>query len=547
MRFRLNWSMVLLGVSLSALGILARQAHLADRRHRETAASVLNDYAKIAVYNYHNILSNQLGNAVRTTLMHSGGHLMRHRPATGVPSLASLVAMEDNCGCSKPPLQVQGTLLYSFTHDSLQTMGADLPVPSRTELIAALTDDYREVYDNRDFVLRTIGNTDAFLAYKVLQRTPADTLLLGVWFDGREVRSILEKAFCPDGLLPEDLRRGRPIESVVTLAVYSPGRIHPLWASAPSPVWQHAVQDTLAPALGGLVTRAQIRPELAELLIIGGLPRSRLPLLLGLLGISFGLAILAAVQMRREQALVKLRESFVTSVSHELRTPLAQIRLFLETVRMGRAASNAEREWALSHIERETTRLTHLVENVLHVSRPRQNEQVAAAPVVNLRDEIGEIVQSFLPIARSKRARIVVQLEPDALAAIRREHLRQLLLNLLDNAVKYGPTGQTVTVSAQTCSDRVCISVSDQGPGVLPAERERVWNAFVRGTTPEALASGGTGIGLSIVRDLVTQYGGTIELDPTGPGANFVISLPRIALGPRVDADTTVGTAVHAG
>jgi signal transduction histidine kinase len=546
MRFRLNWSMVLLGVSLSALGILTRQAHVADRRHRETAAVVLRDYAKIAVYNYDNILTNNFGSAVRNTLMHPASHLLRHGGTEGLPSLVSLLAIEKDCGCAKLPIHVKGNLLYSLDRDSLQIAGAGLPGYNRAELAAWLVEDYRERYGNREYAIRAMANSNAFLAYKVVP-TQTDTLLLGAWFDGGEVKAFLKQAFCPDGVLPEDLRRGRPLQSVVTLAVYEPGEKQPLWSSAPDPVWRHAAEDTLGASHGGLITRAEIRPELAELLIIGGLPRSRLPLLLALLGISAGLAVLAAVQMRREHALVKMRENFVTSVSHELRTPLAQIRLFLETVRMGRAGSNAEREWALSHIERETTRLSHLVENILHVSRARQGEPVTAAPVVNLREEIGDIVQSFLPIARSKRTRIVTHLEPDALAAIRREHLRQLMLNLLDNAVKYGPTGQTVTVSAENCADRVCISISDQGPGVLPAERDRIWNAFVRGTTPEAVASGGTGIGLSIVRDLVTQYGGTVALDPTGPGANFVISLPRIDVGPRAAVDTTVDTAVHAG
>lgn len=546
MRFRLNWSLVLLGVSLSALSILALQAHLADRAHRQTAAAVLTDYARIAAYNYEQIVRGRLSSIAATTLMHPGVHLSRHARSDGLPSLAGLLESEKGCDCNRPPVQVEATLLYSLALDSLQLSGAPLPGFDRQSLGAWLERDYRESKANREPVLKPIGNGKRFITYKVLRRSQTDTLLIAAWFDGGEMRTVFEKAFCPDGLLPSALTRGMPIDSVLTLAVYSPQRAEPLWSSADRPVWEHAAEDTLSLAYGGLIARAAIRPEVASKLIIGGLPRSRLPLLFALLGVSAALAVLAALQMRREQALVRMRENFVTSVSHELRTPLAQIRLFLETLRMGRATSPVEREWALAHIERETTRLSHLVENVLHVARPGQGEAVAA-PVIHLRDEVREIVQSFLPLARSRRARLVTHLDAEALTAIRREHLRQIILNLLDNAVKYGPSGQTVTVSAETIHGSVQISVADEGPGVRSDERDLIWNPYFRGSTPEALASGGTGVGLTIVRDLVRQYGGAVWLDSTGPGARFVVELAAIEVGPRAVQSADGRAAVHAG
>jgi signal transduction histidine kinase len=202
---------------------------------------------------------------------------------------------------------------------------------------------------------------------------------------------------------------------------------------------------------------------------------------------------------------------------------------------MGRASSNAEREWALSHIERETTRLAHLVENVLHVARPRVHP-ASAAPVLELEAELQDLVAGFQPLARSRRARIVLRLEPGALAAIRREHFRQIVLNLLDNAVKYGPAGQTVTVSTRTRDERVEILVADEGPGVAAEDRVAIWDAFQRGSTEAARATGGTGIGLTIVRDLAVQYGGSVQLADTVSGSTFVVELPRLRLGPDLSA-----------
>src|SRR4029078_10364719 len=111
-----------------------------------------------------------------------------------------------------------------------------------------------------------------------------------------------------------------------------------------------------------------VRPGQGSGFVIGGLPRSRLPLLLGLLLLAAAMSVIAVMQIRRESELAGLRADFVSSVSHELRTPLAQIRLYLETLQLGRTSTDEQRRWALSHVERETTRLAHLVENVLRFS-----------------------------------------------------------------------------------------------------------------------------------------------------------------------------------
>src|SRR6185369_1683595 len=105
---------------------------------------------------------------------------------------------------------------------------------------------------------------------------------------------------------------------------------------------------------GSLLVRAQINPAMAGTFIIGGLPRSRLPFLFALLAVAIALSVVAIGQMRREAELSRLRADFVANTSHELRTPLAQMRLYLETQRLGRFKTAAEREWSLGNVERET-------------------------------------------------------------------------------------------------------------------------------------------------------------------------------------------------
>jgi signal transduction histidine kinase len=539
MRIKLNWTAVVLAVSLVTLSAIALQANSANQKHRATALALLGDYANFAAFNYSQRAETQL-QAIVSRMLHPA-HLDGFRPQFRAFELSSMQEIAEGlkkaqCDCMRDALPVTAYFLYSPTLDQVKAS------PALTA---------REVSQIRDLVragaagpgnpseirLRVLPDSRRMLAYQAVPNLGPVPMSFGVVFETAALAGELQRIGCLDNLLPPTLAKGTRSDSLLTIALYAPGEARPFYSSVAEPKWFQARDDTLSARFGGLVARASIKAEMAERLVIGGLPRSRLPLLLVLFGVSAGLALLAGAQMRREHALMRMRENFVTSVSHELRTPLAQVRLFLETLRMGRAASSAEREWALSHIERETTRLAHLVENVLHVSRPKRADAAVAAPVLDLKAEIDDVVESFQPIARSRRARIVTRLEEGLLTAIRREHLRQILVNLLDNAVKYGPLGQTVTVSTRTASDCVQISVSDEGPGVLPAERERIWKPYFRGSTPEAVASGGTGIGLNIVSDLASTYRGRVLLERSSPGATFVCELPRVQVGPRVAVD----------
>jgi signal transduction histidine kinase len=236
------------------------------------------------------------------------------------------------------------------------------------------------------------------------------------------------------------------------------------------------------------------------------------------------MSVVAVVQIRRETELAGLRADFVSSVSHELRTPLAQIRLYLETLRLGRASTPAQRDWSLGHIERETTRLGYLVENVLRFSRLGR---VDAPPTteVNVADEAVRIVEEFRPLALVRRSQLTIETDITPPVQLRPDALQRLLVNLLDNAVKYGPAGQTIRVDVGTEGNNVRISVSDEGEGVAERDRELIWRPFARGSASSAAA--GSGIGLTIVRDVATQHGGStwVERAPGG-GARFVVTIP---------------------
>jgi signal transduction histidine kinase len=179
---------------------------------------------------------------------------------------------------------------------------------------------------------------------------------------------------------------------------------------------------------------------------------------------------------------------------------------------------------------------------VLHFSR---SDRKQTPPPLDLRDlavEIEETVRAFAPLAAPRGVGIRTDLAGDLVVAVDSAAFRQLLLNLLDNAVKYGPQGQTVTVRAERAGDVVRLTVADEGPGVPPAERERVWEPFYRGRGNGVRAVGGSGIGLAVVRDAVERHGGTAWLDDSAaPGTRVVIELPAPAAARAAGA--TAGAA----
>jgi signal transduction histidine kinase len=179
-------------------------------------------------------------------------------------------------------------------------------------------------------------------------------------------------------------------------------------------------------------------------------------------------------------------------------------------------------------IEKESHRLNILVDNVLNFTRLRRNGSAVVSVPTLVDDDIAHVIEAFTPLAAERSVTIRSEVERGLVAAVDSLALRQIVLNFLENAVKYGPVGQTIVVGASAVGARVRIWVDDAGPGIAPAEREIVWQPFVRGALAGASSATGSGIGLAVVRDLVLQHNGSafIEQGPLG-GARFVVEFHR--------------------
>jgi len=278
-------------------------------------------------------------------------------------------------------------------------------------------------------------------------------------------------------------------------------------------------QDVLA----GFIVRVSLDPRTESVLVVGGLPQSRLRWLTVILAMAILLLVGAIWLFRREQAVMEMREDFVSQVSHELRTPLTQIRMFAETLLLNRTRSDDERRRSLEIIDRESQRLSHLVDNVLRASKVSDTVQLDC-----YEQPLAPILREVCNSMQSATDRVTIQLSVDksVVANADADAFREIVLNLLDNAIKYGPDGQTISVVLGDVEGNVRLSVEDQGPGIPEIETERVWGKFYRLGRERTSAIGGTGIGLAVVRELTEAMGGRCWFDSSNGGARVNVEFP---------------------
>jgi signal transduction histidine kinase len=364
--------------------------------------------------------------------------------------------------------------------------------------------------------------------YGIVVPTPSWGELGEIWYEDSE-------------LIPEPMDGGQPNDSLLYLTVRTPGG-SVVFASSREYPGELSASQSLTSDMGGLVVQAAVRPDAAAQLIIGGLPQSRLPLLGALLLLTLGVGFAALIQLRREETFQRLRDDFVSGVSHELRTPLAQIRMFAELQDAGKLRSDDDRRRATAVINREARRLSHLVENILQFSRltrsvgarmPREKLDFAEA--------LEDGLDAVSPLLEDRGMRLQVKKQAGLTVVANRDALTRIVVNLLDNAAKYGKPGQTVRVVVDSVNGAARLTVADQGPGVPPAERGRIFKAYRRLERDMKSQVSGTGIGLSVVSELAEQHDGRAWVDDAeGGGARFVVELPLAEGSNRSNGDSAV-------
>jgi signal transduction histidine kinase len=556
-----QWPLPLLLISLGLTAAAAIDAHRAVRSQRETAARAMREFASFAAWSYHERLENRLTLMLREALgaVNHGNAVHEIPPVPAAKHLAHYLPFDSRCNCHRTYYGPNPIGMFAFelgdrgeqldvatnTHNDPHfgwEVDRPLPVSRPDELPRATYSpaDRRWIVDtithatratrepHRGFSLVAHAGSARVIGYTLMPTAWGDTMVYGVEYARDGIARVIGDVIDDPGLLPATFTGAQRNRDVVTVRVSDRDRYsEPLFDSEPGAASPYTAREELAPPFGRLVVDLFVRPDRADALVTAGSlpPASRLPFVLGVLALAAAMSVVAVVQLRRETQIARMRSDFVANVSHELRTPLTQIKLYTETLMSGRAETPEQRSWSLGHIDRETTRLTSLVENVLRFARA---EAGSAAPVahVNISEEAERIVEAFRPLAASRDVTVRARIAPGIIATMQPDALHRVLLNLLDNAVKYGPAGQVVDVDVGVRNAALRLGVADQGPGVPASEREAIWEPFARGSSAGAAA--GSGIGLSVVREIATQHGGKawVESADRGRGARFVVEIP---------------------
>jgi signal transduction histidine kinase len=249
-------------------------------------------------------------------------------------------------------------------------------------------------------------------------------------------------------------------------------------------------------------------------------------LLIGFIGSVFFMARALA----REMEAARLKSDFVAAVSHEFRTPLTSLRQFTELLATDRMPNEADRQSCYRVLQHETGRLHRLVENLLDFAKMEANALQYRIEEADAYHLVASVVSEFEQEATSQGYSVSLTLsESDLRVKADQEALSRAIWNLLDNAVKYSPECKTIEIDVESEEDCGVIRVKDQGLGIPVEEQERVFTRFSRGTSSKQVSSKGTGLGLPMVRRIVEDHGGRIELQSeVGEGSTFSIFLPRV-------------------
>jgi len=245
----------------------------------------------------------------------------------------------------------------------------------------------------------------------------------------------------------------------------------------------------------------------------------------------WGAAYLMARAIRREAAVARLQSDFVAAVSHEFRSPLTTVRQMTEMLQMDRLPTEERRHTYYRILASEAARLQRLVETLLNFGRMEAGAERYRFVDLDAATLIREVVRDIEPQARDSGKQIEIS-NPDAEVLVHADEsaLAVALRNLIDNAIKYSPNQPTVWVQCRKENDRAAICVVDHGVGIPRSEQQAIFCKFVRGRAALDASVKGTGVGLSIVQQIVLAHGGEIRLESEpGRGSTFTLLLPAQA------------------
>lgn len=241
-------------------------------------------------------------------------------------------------------------------------------------------------------------------------------------------------------------------------------------------------------------------------------------------------ALLVMTDVTRLRQLETLQREFVSNASHELKTPLTSIRGFAETLAAEKELDAEQTQRFTRIIARQSEQLSALIDDLMELTRIEYEQERAPLErsLVGIRETINAVLEARAGEANQKNIALSTDADPALQWSVHPVLMQRVLVNLVDNAIKYSSAHTTIAVNAEADGDEVRVSVRDQGMGIAPEHQRLVFERFYRVDKSRSRKLGGTGLGLSIVKHIVEVHGGRVTLvSSPGQGSAFTIHLPK--------------------
>jgi len=235
-----------------------------------------------------------------------------------------------------------------------------------------------------------------------------------------------------------------------------------------------------------------------------------------------------AWRLEQETALLseldQLRNNFVSLISHDLKTPIAKIQAICDRLLSGQVAEDVKE--GLHSLRRESMELHRYIQSILQISRLEASESQVRREAADINELVEKVITQVRPLAQDKRQTLEVRLEPMFSLEIDSVMLQEVILNLIENAIKYTPNDGIIEVQTHELEDRIVFSVKDNGPGIPEGDRARIFEKFFRGHAQQSSIKG-TGLGLFLVKYFIELHGGEVFLESdVGKGTRAGFTLP---------------------
>jgi signal transduction histidine kinase len=445
--------------------------------------------------------------------------MLRHAEEAFLDRLQARLAAGDDSAATLDRLVAEAPLvgrLYLFERDGTLRYPRDWRQPDDAEVFGPVVGNLARGVWERGGKREVAPGTQVCLA--VMLKSAREPLLVAYSRDVEALRrDVLEASLAG-------------LESPTIVAVLDDGG---------RPVYSRAPLDRAEPVLAVALGEALPNWRVAVYAPAGASPRDTVrrqvmifTTALGVLvAVCAGGSVLTWRLLRRESEMARLKSDFVANVSHDLKTPLSVIRMFGETLELGRVPDEARRQEYYRVITRESERLSRLIDNVLDFSRiegGRQRYELSPTAVEPL---VRETLEAFAYPLEQQGFKVEVTVAaalPDV--PMDADAVGQALANLVDNAIKYSGDERVVAIEARREGDQLALSVTDRGVGIPPHEHARIFEKFYRVGRSETQGRRGSGVGLALVRHIAEAHGGRVEVhSAAGRGSRFTLWLPLTA------------------